>query len=76
MKKVQEIEQPLNSNERFLYAIAVRLEAIIEQNNSIIDALSKQNDIPVTEHKDEQIKEEKPKQKTKRKSTKKNAPKE
>jgi hypothetical protein len=60
MKKVQEVENPLNSNERFLYAIAVRLDAIIEQNNSVIDALSKAQDIPVTNHKEETKQEEKP----------------
>lgn len=59
--KPQQIEQPLNSNERFLYAIAHRLDIIIEQNNSIIDHISKQDKVAVTNHKSEE-KQPEPKQ--------------
>lgn len=54
MKKLQEeLQSPLNSEERFLYAIAHRLNIIIEQNNSIIDHIAKQDRIATTEHKSE-----------------------
>lgn len=53
---MNKLGEPMNANERFLYAIAVRLDAIIEQNNSIIDALAKEKKIAVTETKVEETK--------------------
>lgn len=64
-KEIPTVHEPLNVLERYLYAIAVRLDAIIEQNNSIIDYISKQNKVAITSN---QIVEEAPKRK---KSTKK-----
>lgn len=60
----RELETPYNSNERFLHAIAVRLDAIIEQNNAIVDHLAKQSNVAVEnvliEEKKEAPVEEKP----------------
>lgn len=60
MKKVPEMEEPLNSSERFMAHVSYRLEfmieqnrAIIEQNNSIIDHLAKQGSVAVEEAKTE-----------------------
>jgi hypothetical protein len=55
MYKNAELETPLNANERFLYAVAVRLDAIIEQNNSIIDVLSKTLNVSTTDNKSEHV---------------------
>jgi len=49
-KNIEKLETPLNASERFLYAIAVRQDIIIEQLNSIIDFLGNSNDIAVTEN--------------------------
>lgn len=46
------LQEPMNANERFLYAIAVRLDAIIAQNNSIIDALAQEKGLAVTSNKE------------------------
>lgn len=45
------MEQPLNANERFLYQVAIRLDVIIEQNNSIIEHLGKKDNVAVTNQK-------------------------
>lgn len=62
MKKAPEMEQPLNANERFLYQVAIRLDVIIEQNNSIIEHLAKNDKVAVTNQKVE-TKIEKPAEK-------------
>ena len=49
--KPEKLENPLNSMERYLHAIAVRLDIVIEQNNSIIEHIAKQDKVAVTEHK-------------------------
>ena len=48
MTKLDDLQQPLNSMERFLYAIAVRQNIIIEQNNSIIEHLAKRDNVATT----------------------------
>ena len=53
MKK-QPLEQPLNSNERFLHAVAVRLDVLIEQVTSIVEHIAKQDEVAVTESKVEE----------------------
>lgn len=50
MTKLDDVQTPLNSMERFLYAIVVRQDIIIEQNNSIIEHLSKQGGVATTTH--------------------------
>jgi hypothetical protein len=45
------LESPLSANERFLHAVAVRLDVLIEQVNSIVDHLAKQDNVAVTESK-------------------------
>lgn len=70
MKKAPELENPLNSMERFLVHISHRLDIIIEQNNSIVDFLAGQNNTPITENKAEiqvEIPIEKPKKTSKKK---------
>lgn len=64
--KVPEMEQPLNANERFLYQVAIRLDVIIEQNNSIIEHLAKKDSVAVTNQKVE-TKIEKPVEKVEEK---------
>ena len=51
---MNKLNEPLNAQERFLYAIAIRLDAIIEQNNSIIEHLSKDGKVAVEEVKVEE----------------------
>lgn len=70
---MEKLNEPLNAQERFLYAIAVRLEAIIEQNNSIIEVLANEKNVAITSTKventpvkEEVVAEEKPKQTTRR----------
>ena len=68
MKKAPELQEPLNSLERFMAHISYRLDIIIEQNNSIIEHLAKQDDVPVVNNKAEiQAEEPAPKKKTTRK---------
>lgn len=57
-KKELELESPLSANERFLYAVAVRLDVLIEQVSSIVDHIAKEDKIAVTESKVEAVKEE------------------
>lgn len=45
MKKVEEVELPVNPNERFLYAIAMRLEIIIEQLSGLSDHIAKRDGV-------------------------------
>lgn len=61
MKKTElELEQPLSANERFLYAVAVRLDVLIEQVSSIVEHIAKQDEVAVTESKVEIADEVKP----------------
>jgi hypothetical protein len=59
-KKELELEAPLSANERFLYAVAVRLDVLIEQVSSIIDHIAKEDKVAVTESKVEVVKEVEP----------------
>lgn len=47
-KKVQEVEEPLSSNERFLHAIIVRQDVIIEQLSSIVEHIASKEGIATT----------------------------
>jgi hypothetical protein len=60
MKKKLELEAPLSANERFLYAVAVRLDVLIEQVSSIIEHISKEDEVAVTESNIEAVKEIEP----------------
>lgn len=58
MKNKQEfepLESPLNAQERFQHATIVRLEALIESVNSIVEHLAKQDSVAVTEIKVETV---------------------
>lgn len=70
MKKAPELQEPLNSLERFMAHISYRLDIIIEQNNSIVEFLASQNHVAVTESKLE-VQEEHPVEKPKKTRTKK-----
>lgn len=66
---MNKIPQPVNANERLLYGINIRLEAVIEQLSSIVEHLAKQDGVAVTSN---EVKEEvKPKAKPTRKGSKK-----
>ena len=41
------LQEPLNSEERYLYGINVRLSILIEQLSSIVEVMSKQNNVAV-----------------------------
>lgn len=41
------LPHPLNVKEHYLHAIVTRLDAVIEQNNSIIEHLGKQDGVAV-----------------------------
>lgn len=62
-KKIQELEIPLNANERFLYACAVRLDALCEMVSSIVEHIAERDGVAV-----EQAVEEKPKRAPRRKA--------
>jgi hypothetical protein len=47
MSRVDEVESPVNANERFLYAIAMRLGILIEQVSAITEHLAKQSNVAV-----------------------------
>ncbi len=64
---MNQLEQPLNSNERYLYEINIRLNVLIEMFSSFLEVYAKQNDIPTSIN---TIIEEKP-NKVSKKSTKK-----
>lgn len=70
-KKELELDAPLSANERFLYAVAVRLDVLIEQVSSIIDHIAKEDEVAVTESKVETVKETPAKTPAPRKRTKK-----
>ena len=63
------IPEPLNANERFLHSIVVRQNIIIEQLTSIIEHISKKNDV-VVEQKVVSEKEVKPRTTRRRTNTK------
>lgn len=44
------LDTPLNSTERFLHAVSVRLDILIEQNNSIIDYIASRDGVAVTDN--------------------------
>ncbi len=48
MKQVPELEPPLNANERFLYAVSLRLEILIEQVSAISEHLAKRDNVAIT----------------------------
>ena len=40
--KLEELEQPLNAGERYLYAISVRLDVLIESVNKLMEVYTNQ----------------------------------
>ena len=47
MKKLN-LDEPLNQNERYMYAMAVRLDAICDMLSSIVEYIASVNAVPVT----------------------------
>lgn len=45
------LEEPLNPTERLLYGINIRLDAVIQQLNSIVEVIANQNNIAIEENK-------------------------
>lgn len=72
-KEIPELEAPMNATERFLHAVAIRLDAIIEQNDKIIQGNSNQSKTP--ERKAEPKVQAEPEQKEEAKEDTKPAPK-
>lgn len=44
------LEQPLNANERFLYAIAMRLEVLIDQVSALSEHIAKRDGVATQNH--------------------------
>ena len=51
MRDMRDLEQPLNANERYLHAIAIRLDAIVHMLSCLTEVYAEQNSIPITENK-------------------------
>jgi len=54
MKKLPSLETPLNANERYLYAIAIRMDAMCSMMASFIECYAKKNEIATTSEKIEE----------------------
>ena len=50
MKLDKHLDEPLNSNERYLYGINLRLEILIEMFSSFLNVYAKQNEIATTKN--------------------------
>lgn len=48
MRKTYDFDEPVNSNERYLYAIAVRMDAMCSMLSSIIEYIADKEKIAVT----------------------------
>lgn len=53
---MKDLDKPVNITERYMYAIAVRLDAIIEMLSSFIQHYAEQNKIALTSHKVSEVK--------------------
>jgi uncharacterized protein (DUF1697 family) len=49
--KLKPIPEPLNANERLLYAIVMRQDILIEQLSSIVEHISKKDNVAVEDSK-------------------------
>lgn len=71
MKKVRELHEPLNSQERYLHGINLRLEALIHQVNSLVEHLASKEKVAVTKNETvEKVEEEKPVKRTRKRTAK------
>lgn len=52
-KQLNEVEEPLSANERFLYAMIQRQDVIIEQLSSIIEFIASKEKVAVQSNKTE-----------------------
>lgn len=52
--KLPELEQPLNANERYLYAMAIRLDVLVHMISSFIEFYAKNHQVPTTSNKVEE----------------------
>lgn len=57
MKK-HNLEEPLNQNERYLYAIAIRMDAMCNMISSFMEAYATVNDITTTANEEKLVKSE------------------
>lgn len=52
-KRLEEVEEPLSANERFLYAMIQRQDVIIEQLSSIIEYIASKESVATQNNKTE-----------------------
>lgn len=60
---MSKLDEPLNTTERYLYNINIRLNTLIEMMNSFLKVYADQNNIATTENKIVEVKTDKPKRK-------------
>lgn len=53
MKNLPEVETPINPNERFLHAIIIRQDVLIEQLSSIIEHIASKEQVATQNNKTE-----------------------
>lgn len=56
MDKMNQLEKPLNANERYLHGINIRLDALIHMMSSFLEVYANQNEITTTTNKVEEVK--------------------
>lgn len=54
-KKLNELEQPLNATERYLYAIAIRTDALCNMMSSFIETYANEKRVATTSNKVEEV---------------------
>jgi len=57
---MEKIDQPLNAQERYLYAINLRLDAVINILSSLVEVYAREKGLAVTQNKVEEIVEGEP----------------
>ena len=53
MRDIRDMDEPLNAEERYLHGVNIRLNIIIEMLSSIVSFIAHQNNVAITENKDE-----------------------
>jgi hypothetical protein len=69
MKKIEGIDEPMNSSERYLHAMTIRLDALCHMVSSLVEHIAQKESVTVVENKVEE-KISAPRKKTSTKSTK------
>ena len=50
MKKIDGIPEPLNAEERYMYAMVIRLDALCHMVSSLVDHIAKKEEVAVEEN--------------------------